>query len=124
MDQQEVLTFTYPNPVFHHVRFTNKILLIEVVVFVLGENLYNGPTDRVEVRDSLYEYIKSFLDPLDLQLIDFILDEVSKHVEEISSDHTYLSLLQTDEIYLKYDYSIGPKFSKLRIYPTGTSTDY
>ncbi|MFB6316902.1 hypothetical protein, partial [Escherichia coli] len=69
-------------------------------------------------------YIKSFLDPLDLQLIDFILDEVSKHVEEISSDHTYLSLLQTDEIYLKYDYSIGPKFSKLRIYPTGTSTDY
>lgn len=124
METQEVLTFIFPNPEFHSSHHTDKFLLVEVVAFILGETLYNGPTENYLYNGDMLNYLEGFVGPLDKHAIQLILDEIQVRVKEISADHTFICLLNTDEIYLKYDYKIGRHFTKLNIYTDGGVTHF
>lgn len=118
--EQEVLVFTFQNPVFNTAHSTDKILLIEVVAFILGENLYNGPTTEFNYHGEMFDYLFGFLDPLDKHAAHVILAEIESRVEEISADYVYQSLITSGETFLKYDYQLGRKFTRLCIYPYGS----
>lgn len=116
MEQMEVLSFTFSNRKVNSAIYSNQQYLNEVIVFVLGERLILGPTDPYSVRENMHGYISSILDPLDLPMIEDIVDELEKHVTVISSDTTYAALYLSGECFLKYEYQQFNRFCKLMVY--------
>lgn len=116
MEQMDILSFTFLNRKVVSAIYSNQQYLNEVIVFVLGEQLILGPTDRYTVRENMHGYLASILDPLDLPMIENIIDELQKHVDVISSDTTYGALYLSGECFLKYEYQQSIRYCKLMVY--------
>ncbi|AEV89523.1 hypothetical protein OBP_086 [Pseudomonas phage OBP] len=123
METLEVVSFTLPNPRIVQAIHTKPIVLHEIVVFVLGKQLILGPTEKYSFDNRMLEYMVSCLDPLDKTSVvngddnvTLIYLELIDIIEKIQQGYVYQSLLNGGEVYLKYDYDIGRRFSKIRLY--------
>lgn len=112
----EVITFSFKNKKINAAKFTEQWIFEEIVIFVLGEQLILGPTYKYEIRAELFTYITACLDQLDLHAVETIIREIELRVEELAFTQAYRSLLYGGEIFLKYDYQLGNRFSKLNVY--------
>lgn len=126
----EVIVYTLTNPIISRAIHTKPVILHEIIVFILGEQLILGPTEKYAFDDRMLEYLVSCLDPLDKVGIDgndnvtLIYTELNNIVERLQQDYVFKSLMSGGEVYLKYDYEIGRKFSRIRLFsdePMGTS---
>lgn len=119
----EVVSYTLPNPRIIQAIHTKPLVLHEIIVFVLGEQLILGPTEKYAFDDRMLEYLVSCLDPLDKvgrengdDNVTLIYLELIDIIDKLQQDYVYRCLLNSGEVYLKYDYDIGKKYSKLRLY--------
>lgn len=122
----EVVSFTLRNPVINQAIHTKPIILHEIIVFILGEQLILGPTEKYAFDDRMLEYLVGSLDPLDKvgltnedDNVTLIYLEMIDIVDKIQQDYVYQSLLTSGEVFLKYDYEIGKQFSRIRLYTAG-----
>lgn len=118
--QQEILVYNYRNRKVNSAIYTENVHLDEIVLYVLCEKLILGPSSDFELDDRMLEYLSACLHVLDQPNIQVIYAEIRKRVIEISSDFVYQSLLNSGELYMKYDYHCGKQFSKINLYPYPT----
>lgn len=116
MDFLDIISFTFKNRRINTAIYTDQTLLCEIIVFVLGEQLMNGPTEPYEFRGRMYDYILSMLDPLDVGMCETIIAELKERIDSISSELVYRSLYLSGECFLKYEYELHTKYSKLYVY--------
>lgn len=112
----EIVSFTYRNVKVHTAIHTHRIHIDELMVYILGEKLMLGSSEECELNGLLLQYLYSCLDILDKPNAGIIYDEIRKRVAEISSDMIYQSLLLSGEFYIKYDYHVSNKFSRIQLY--------
>lgn len=120
--QNQIVTYTFPNRVVRAAAHTDRMQLNEIIVYLLGEQLMEGRETEQEWKLNLLLYLDSCLDVLDRPLTDVIYNEIIHHVESISSDYVYQCLLINEEFYLKYDYQLGKKFTRLQLYVDPSET--
>lgn len=124
----EALIYSYKNVPVHTAAHTEKLLINEVIAYILCEKLLSGytvPDDILAINNQGIEYeyssvLTQCLHELDLPNLIVIYEEIKKRVEEISSDIVYQSLLTNGELYIKYDYRLGRSFTQLTLYPDST----
>lgn len=119
----EIISYTFKNPVLNYPIYSKQDYLIEIVVFLLAEQVVLGPTAVVEFHGGMLDYVLTIIDPLDIPSANLIMDEINEKVAAITEDRIYQSLLSTGEVFLKYDYTITNKFSKIQFYSIGGGID-
>jgi len=112
----EIVSYTYPNVNTHLAVFTDSAPIDEIIAYMLGERVILGLAWECELDVGVPQYLAQCLDPLDLPLCNQIYEKIKANVEQIASDYIYQSLTFSGELYLKYDYHIGKKFSRLQFY--------
>lgn len=116
MEYLDIVSFTFSTRKVHSAIYTDQSYLEEIIVFVLGEQLILGPTEPYEFRGRMYDYILSILDPLDIPMAEQIVSELKKRIDSISSELVYRSLYLSGECFLKYEYELHNRHSKLYVY--------
>lgn len=111
-----IVVYSYRNAQVYTAKHTNRMHLDEIIAYILGEKLMLGMAAEYELDGRMLEYLSEALDILDRPVVEVIYDEIRKRVTELSSDLVYQSLLLNGEFYLKYDYHIGKKFTRLQLY--------
>lgn len=112
----DIVSLTFVNQRVNSAIYTNQTFLQEIIVFILGEKLMLGPTDPFEIRGRMFDYLLQVLDPLDRPVVETIIAEIEKRVADISSELAYRSLFLSGECFLKYEYELRHRFSKLYVY--------
>lgn len=113
----EVISYTFKNPKVINAIYTSQNYLIEMITFMLGEKVIVGPNETPEFHNGMYDYLLSILDPLDIPSAQLIMDELDKHINHVADDYVFKCLHLSGEVFLKYDYDIQPRFSRLQFYP-------
>lgn len=114
--QTDIVSYTFRNVMIHTAIKTDCMQLNELIVYMLGEKLILGVEGECELNGVLLGYLYSCLHDLDKPNVEIIYNELRKRVEEIASDLTYQNLLGNGEFYLKYDYHLGNKFTRIQLY--------
>lgn len=122
--QPDIVTYTYLSPKINTARHTDRMYLDELIVYILGERLMQGMSDSCELDGTLLQYLHSCLDILDKPNVGIIYDEIRRRVESLSADYVYQSLLSSGEFYLKYDYRLSRKITRLQIYVDPSETSW
>lgn len=112
----DIVSLTFVNNKVNSAIYTDQTFLQEIIVFILGEQLMLGPTDPFEIRGRMFDYLLQVLDPLDKPVAETIIAEIEKRVADLSSELTYRSLYLSGECFLKYEYELRHRFSKLYVY--------
>lgn len=112
----DIVSFTFHNQRINSAIYTDQTFLNEIIAFALGEQLIQGPTEPFEMRGRMFDYLLQILDPLDLPVSETIIEEIKKRLEQISSELSYRSLYLSGECFLKYEYELHSRFSKLYVY--------
>lgn len=114
--QNQIVSYTYRNPEIHTAIHTSRVYLDELMAYILGEKLILGIEGECELNGVLLDYLYSTLHILDKPNVNIIYTEIRRRAEEIASDYVYQNLLLNGEFYLKYDYHLGKKFTRLQLY--------
>lgn len=112
----EIVSYNYPNVSTHLAVFTDPAHINEIVAYMLGERVMLGLAWESELDVGVPQYLAQCLDPLDLPLCNLIYEKIKANVEGIATDYIFQSLAFSGELYLKYDYYVGKKFSRLQFY--------
>lgn len=112
----EVVSYTFKNPKIVNAIYSNQNYLVEIIAFMLGEKVIVGPNEEPEFHSNMYDYLLTILDPLDISSANLIMDEIERHIKHLTGDYVFKSLHLTGEVFLKYDYRIEPRFSRIQFY--------
>lgn len=112
----QVVSYTFKNPKIVNAIYSNQNYLVEIIAFMLGEKVIVGPNEEPEFHSDMYNYLLTILDPLDIPSAQLIMDEIEKHINHQTNDYVFRSLYLTGEVFLKYDYRIEPRFSRIQFY--------
>lgn len=116
MQHIDITSLTFINRRVNSAIYTSQAFLNEIIIFALGERLIMGPTSIYSLHVEMHDYILSILDPLDVPLITTIIDEMEKIINSISSELVYSSFYLSGECFLKYEYDLHSRFSRLHVY--------
>lgn len=114
--QTNIVSYTFRNRTVLSAAHTDRMQLNEIIVYLLCEQLMEGKETEQEWKLNLLLYLDSCLDVLDRPLSDVIYNEITNHVDNLSSELVYQNLLVNEEFYLKYDYYLGKKFTRIQLY--------
>lgn len=114
--QTNIVSYTFRNRTVFSAPHTDRMQLNEIIVYLLCEQLMEGKQTEQEWKLNLLMYLDSILDVLDRPLSGVIYNEIVNHVDTLSSDLVYQSLLVNEEFYLKYDYHLGKNSTRIQLY--------
>lgn len=112
----QLVSYTFKNPKIVNAIYSEQNYLSEIIAFMLGEKVIVGPNEEPEFHSDMYSYLLTILDPLDIPSANLIMEEVEKHIKHFTNDYVFKGLHLTGEVFLKYDYRIEPRFSRIQFY--------
>lgn len=120
--EMEIIQFITKNPVILSAPNTDRDNLNEMILYALGERALLYPNGGCSFKVELADYLLETLHLEDRPFISSVIAEMEGALNEIASSQAFTSLLNKDEVFLKYDYELYPVFSRLWLFTLDSVT--
>lgn len=113
------VVFSYTNPNVNSMIYTPVATANELLAFAVGEGVTTETLPNKVFVGEYFDYLVSVLDPLDKLNALAIAEELDNRLDGIIDNYIYRSLVETNEVYIRYEYQLGRRFTKIVFYTYG-----